>query len=122
MIENTSTRPPELHLLGGLTEGLDGYIGGMEKAGQAQFVGSDLIPTDRDAITDDDLVQLGFVLGPTVEGDPLFQTCSLPDGWTKRAADHDMWSHILDNEERVRFQVFYKAAFYDRRAAMSRAR
>lgn len=120
-IENTSTRPPELHLLGALSEGADGYIGGMEKSGQAQVVASAVIPTDRN-VPDAELTDLGFVLGAVVEGDTLFQNCTLPDGWTKRPTDHDMWSEILDNEERVRFRIFYKAAFYDRRAAMARAR
>jgi hypothetical protein len=120
-IENTSTRPGELHLLGALSEGTDSYIGGMEKAGEAQLVASAVIPTER-SVPDAELTDLGFVLGALVEGDPLFQNCTVPDGWTKRPTDHDMWSEILDNEERVRFRIFYKAAFYDRRAAMDRAR
>lgn len=121
-IENTSARRHELHLLGALSEGADNYIRGMEKAGQAQLVHSELIPTERHGITNEELSTHGFVLGSTDDGDPLFQHAALPIGWTKRPTDHDMWSEILDNEERVRFRIFYKAAFYDRRAHMSRAR
>lgn len=120
-IENTSSRDPLVHLVGGLG-GLDRYIGEMEKAGQSQVVASELIPTDRRGITNEELSTLGFVLGSTDEDDPLFQHAALPVGWAKKPTDHDMWSDIVDDEGRVRFNVFYKAAFYDRSAHMSRAR
>ena len=40
----------------------------------------------------------------------------MPQGWTRRATDHDMHSEILDEAGKIRISVFYKAAFYDRRA------
>jgi hypothetical protein len=40
----------------------------------------------------------------------------LPDGWQKRATDHDMWSELVDADGVVVASMFYKAAFYDRRA------
>ena len=51
--------------------------------------------------------------------DPLFRPATLPDGWQRKASDHAMGSHIADALGRQRVTVFYKAAFYDRKAHMS---
>lgn len=112
MIENTAKREPALHLLGALSEGSDGYIGGMEAAGQRQLVHSDQVPTEGS----DALAELGFTLGDVVAGDPLFRHVTLPEDWTKQGTDHAMHSQILDPLGRKRVGIFYKAAFYDRRA------
>lgn len=119
-IENTSTRDPIAHLVGALGRA-ERYIGEMEKAGQAQLVRSEMIPTDRRSIADAELAELGFTLGGAAEGDPLFPYARLPDGWTKKATGHDMWSEIVDETGVIRFEIFYKAAFYDRSAFMRRA-
>ncbi len=63
------------------------------------------------------LKQMGITLGAEV--DDLFVKAQLPDGWTKRATDHAMWSDLLDEQGRRRAAIFYKAAFYDRSAHMS---
>ena len=96
--------------------GSQGEIEAMEAAGQSELVLSDCIPTQTMYCTDDDLVALGFTLGAALPNDPLFRAASLPDGWSKRATDHDMWSEIVDEHGTVRVSMFYKAAFYDRRA------
>jgi hypothetical protein len=58
--------------------------------------------------------KVGFKFGDAV--DDVFIAAELPPGWTRRATDHSMWSEILDGRGRVRVSVFYKAAFYDRKA------
>lgn len=114
-IENTAGRDPLLHLAGGLG-GASRYISEMESAGQQQFVHSDRLPTE--CPDDDDLRALGFELGDPDPADPLFRPATLPAGWRREASDHPMGSHILDANGRKRVEIFYKAAFYDRRADM----
>lgn len=59
---------------------------------------------------------LGFkVIGPS-RSDELFLDVELAEGWSKKATDHDMWSDLLDDKGRKRAGIFYKAAFYDRKA------
>lgn len=91
-----------------------GGIGRQEAAGQAAFVSSDTLPIEVHGATRKQLEALGFVFGEDV--DMLFVQCKLPPGWTKRATEHSMNSEILDASGCVRATVFYKAAFYDRRA------
>ena len=93
-------------------------IGAQEKAGQQQVVRSDRLPTHLNSGTDADLEALGFTFGEPDPHDQLFRPATLPDGWTKQGSDHDMWSYVVDELGRRRVGVFYKAAFYDRRASM----
>lgn len=116
MIENTSQRDAMIHLLGSMSEGSDGYIRGMEAAGQRQLVNSTSFPTEAPIAA---LEALGFVFGPVDSGDPMFRPAQLPAGWRKEGSDHDMWSYVLDEKGRKRVSIFYKAAFYDRRAHAS---
>lgn len=57
-------------------------------------------------------------LGIEIEGeaDDLFFNAKLPAGWTIRPTDHSMWSDVLDEKGRKRLGIFYKGAFYDRKA------
>ncbi len=58
-------------------------------------------------------------LGFTVHGpadDDLFLATTMPEGWTRDATGHAMWSKVLDAQGRPRIDVFFKGAFYDRRA------
>jgi hypothetical protein len=89
-----------------------------EREGQAALVAdSTALPIDLHyPDTESDLVALGFTLGSPI--DNLFREATLPAGWQKRASDHAMWSYIDDDQGRERVVVFYKAAFYDRRAHM----
>lgn len=118
MIENTSGRNPLLHLLGSLG-GTSPYIEGLEAAGQRQLVTSDRLPVEIKHGTDAEFTALGFTFGDPDPADPLFRPASLPEGWTRQDSDHAMWSHIVDANGRRRASIFYKAAFYDRRAFMS---
>lgn len=93
-----------------------GGIERQEAAGQQSFVASDNLPKELRGATREELNALGFVFGADV--DELFVQCKLPDGWTKRATMHAMNSDLLDDKGRVRASLFYKAAFYDRRADM----
>jgi hypothetical protein len=113
--ENTADRDPIVHLVGAMSEGSEGYILGMEAAGQRQVVASDVMPLDnRDR---DAMVALGFTFGEPV--DDLFQSATLPEGWSRQGSDHAMWSHIVDERGIERVGIFYKAAFYDRSAHAS---
>ncbi|HET6636794.1 MAG TPA: hypothetical protein VFH77_17385 [Streptomyces sp.] len=87
-----------------------------EKAGQAQVVNSDQLPTNLYGQSEADFEALGFTFGDLDPSDPLFRPATLPDGWKREASDVDMWSYIVDERGRRRVSVFYKAAFYDRRA------
>ncbi|MER6515216.1 hypothetical protein [Nonomuraea sp. NPDC001636] len=120
MIENTNNPATrDAFLLGALLgQTNDELIGSQEARGQQQLVHSDRLPTkrrdDRDAYE-----ALGFTFGAPDADDPLFTPTTLPDGWTREAADdHDMWSYVVDRLGRRRVAMFYKAAFYDRRADM----
>lgn len=116
-VENTSQRDPLLHYVG-MLEGSDDYITGMEAAGQRQVVNSSVLPASTPHDSREAFEALGFVFGAPVPGDPLFVEATLPAGWVKRGSDHDMWSYIDDAEGNERVAVFYKAAFYDRKADM----
>lgn len=90
-----------------------GGIEAQEKAGQEALVASTDMPKElhpsRAAFE-----QVGFKFGDDV--DDLFVKATLPPGWKRAATDHSMHSDIMDDQGRKRVGVFYKAAFYDRRA------
>ncbi|MFC8361095.1 hypothetical protein ACFUIY_14630 [Streptomyces griseorubiginosus] len=88
-----------------------------ERAGQRQLVHSDQLPTDVDDRPA--FEALGFTFGDPDPYDPLFRSSTLPKGWKREASSHDMWSYVVDELGRRRVGIFYKAAFYDRRAQMS---
>ena len=90
-----------------------GGIEAQEAAGQAIFVRNATLPKDcnREALT-----MCGVIFGK--DADDLFVNVQLPDGWKKQATSHSMHSDLLDDKGRVRAAIFYKAAFYDRRANM----
>jgi hypothetical protein len=95
------------------------FIEGQEKAGQAELINSDWLPTEVLCATDADFEALGFTFGDPDADDPLFRPATLPDGWTRQASDHAMGSSVVDQLGRRRVSVFYKAAFYDRKANMT---
>ncbi|WP_100467562.1 hypothetical protein [Mycobacteroides abscessus] len=131
MIENTSQRHPIEHLAGCLDGNTSNYIEGMERTGQQQLLKSDLLPANAGRVWSgeggamldisgwDVLEQWGFQRGERVEGDPLFVRATLPEGWSRKGSEHAMHSTIVDDRGVERVSVFYKAAFYDRRASMS---
>jgi hypothetical protein len=88
-----------------------------ERSGQAELVAGESLPTDTGG-HDEDFLALGFEFGDPIDGDPLFRPAKLPPGWELRGSDHAMWSYVHDSDGVKRVGVFYKAAFYDRRADM----
>lgn len=91
-----------------------GGIEAQEAMGQAALAGTkDALPKD---CPQKDLEALGFVFGEPI--DDLFINATFPAGWRKKATDHSMWSELLDETGKKRGAIFYKAAFYDRRAFM----
>lgn len=94
-----------------------------EAQGQQSFVTSTTLPTEITTDKGQEILEsCGVVFGDVVEGDPMFQHVTLPDGWTRAGTSHSMHSDVLDEKGRRRIGVFYKAAFYDRSAHMSLCR
>jgi hypothetical protein len=90
-----------------------GGIEAQEAQGQREFVANETLPIDCPKA---ELEALGFVFGAPV--DDLFVSVQFPTGWEKIATDHSMWSDLVDEAGVTRGSIFYKAAFYDRRAFM----
>lgn len=97
-----------------------GGIEAQEAAGQRSFVNSETLPKDMRPEDRAALEAVGAVFGN--DKDDLFVNVTLPVGWSKRATDHSMWSELVDDKDRKRANIFYKAAFYDRSAHMSMSR
>lgn len=121
MIRNTSV-DRELNDLLILADGMSGgdgtrVITAMEKQGQAQLVESTQLPSKMKP-SQEAFEEVGFTFGEVVKGDELFCAATLPEGWRKDYTDHSMHTIIVDQLGRQRVSVFYKAAFYDRRADM----
>jgi hypothetical protein len=98
--------------------GTDRAVREQEHRGQTQVVTSSCLPTDLGSDSRAAYEALGITFGEPVDGDPLFQQVVLPDGWTRQPGGSDLWSYVVDEHGRRRLSVFYKAAFYDRRACM----
>lgn len=98
-----------------------GGIEAQEAAGQAALVRrSDLLPREissRGIRAEDLELAWGIKYGDVF--DDLFVNVTLPKGWLIEATDHAMHSKILDANGAIRANIFYKAAFYDRRADIS---
>jgi|JI10StandDraft_1071094.scaffolds.fasta_scaffold23927_9 hypothetical protein len=90
-----------------------GGIEAQEKAGTDALVQSTRMPLDlrggKQAFE-----ALGFTFGAPI--DDVFQEATMPAGWTRKTTDHSMYIMLLDEKGRERVRIFYKAAFYDRRA------
>lgn len=99
---------------------IPGGIEAQEAAGQQAMIACSMIPKDIRGATRVDLEGLGFKFGGDV--DELFVSVELPAGWKLQATPHSMHSDLLDERGRKRAGIFYKAAFYDRRATLHIAR
>lgn len=90
-----------------------GGIKKQEAEGQAALAKTDVMPIElrpsRSAFE-----AVGFSFGDTI--DDIFRQATLPDGWCKRPTDHSMHTELVDENGAVRGNIFYKAAFYDRKA------
>lgn len=134
LIENTATtaeQHPEVILARAIALGSSGSIEAMERRGSEQLVESDVLPSfglvnfEQHEFLSGQRgwhEKVGIVVVGPVEGDPLFVFVTLPDGWKKELTDHDMWSRLIDDKGRVRANIFYKAASYDRRAYVAPSR
>jgi len=100
-----------------LLDAMPGMIEASERRGQSELVHSDQLPANM-GDKRPSFERLGFRFGDPTPGDPLFIQATLPPGWSKRGTDHAMHSVIVDDAGRERVSIFYKAAFYDRRADM----
>jgi hypothetical protein len=58
------------------------------------------------------------IMDPDPE-DALFTEVLLPEGVQIQSSDHPMWSYLVDSAGQKRAGIFYKAAYYDRRAKIS---
>ncbi|MDP3730644.1 MAG: hypothetical protein Q8R14_03860 [Candidatus Omnitrophota bacterium] len=115
-IENTTLPPhPKLLLLDAIEVGGTRAIEKQEKEGQRQLANSEFLPVEGTS-NDVEWAAIGVKLGQPKAGDPLFRHVTLPPGWKIVPTDHDMWSNLVDDKGRVRAEIFYKAAVYDRRA------
>jgi hypothetical protein len=99
---------------------LPGGIERQEADGQRTLVAREMLPKEIWGATREQLTAIGFKFGADV--DALFVECELPPGWTKKATDHAMHSHLLDDKGQRRAWIYYKASFYDRVANMQMAR
>lgn len=97
-----------------------------EHQGQQELIHSDVLPTefsfDRDGSQRAALEAAGVIFLAVVVDDPLFRYVQLPSGWRRIGSDHNMWSYVVDENGRRRIAVFYKAAFYDRKAHINAER
>ncbi len=109
---------PLLGLLTTMGEGGSGILA-QEAQGQQSFVNSDTLPRQMSPETKLALSEAGVKFHELVENDNLFQYVELPEGWKKVPTDHSMHSNLVDETGRKRAEIFYKAAFYDRRASIS---
>ena len=109
-----TARDPYGFLLTALVGGSDFAIDHQERQGQSSLVNSDTLPRRLSPEDKKTLEDFGFkFLG---ESDDLFQYVEFPEGWKKERTDHSMWTNLVDPKGRVRANMFYKAAFYDREA------
>ena len=113
--EETQFQPVRL-LLGAMVMGSSRAIEHQEAQGQRELVNSESLPVRMNG-GKPILESLGFKFGKH-DGKDLFIECEMPTGWKKVGTDHSMWSNLLDDKGRVRANIFYKAAFYDRDAFM----
>lgn len=90
-------------------------IEAQEKIGQTDLCeNSSKLPKEINSGSKEDLEAMGIVFGK--DYDDLFVNVVLPKGWKIKASDHSMWSDLVDDKEKVKARIFYKAAFYDRSA------
>lgn len=93
-----------------------GGIEAQELAGQQALCASSQLPINMIRCTRQEFESLGFVFLDPPSDDQLFIRVHMPKGWELRPTDRAMWSDLVDESGKPRFLVFYKAAFYDRRA------
>jgi hypothetical protein len=100
---------------------IPGGIERQEAAGQADLVKSaDKLPKRivTNGITREHLTDAwGITFGD--DADDIFVNVTFPAGWSIRPTDHSIHSDLVDAAGVCRAGIFYKAAFYDRKAHLS---
>lgn len=92
-----------------------GGIEAQEAKGMADVIArGDLFPLEMHPPDPSVFLALGFVFGEAV--DSVFMRATLPSGWAWKATADPRYAEIVDADGCRRIEVFYKAAFYDRRA------
>ncbi len=105
---------PERFLLEGIIFGGSAAIERQEAQGQTEICAATDLPTEGSEHPA--FAAMGIVFEKPHDDDSLFRPARLPTGWRIIPTDHSMWSHLLDANGCRRASIFYKAAFYDRRA------
>jgi hypothetical protein len=97
--------------------GNPGAIEDQESIGQQELVNSCKLPIICNNWPA--LEALGVEITERGLDNDLFHDVKIPNGWTKKATDHSMWSELLNEKNKVVANIFYKAAFYDRSSHMT---
>lgn len=116
---NTTKQHPMSFVRAAFALGTSDAIEAQEAAGQVSLIESDTLPIEMSAKDAAALQSFGVQFGEPVHGDALFRYVELPKGWKKLADEHAMWSDLVDERGRKRAAIFYKAAFYDRKASLT---
>lgn len=88
-----------------------------ERFGQEELVASNQLPSDGLLGADRPRWEaLGLKILDEGADDPLFCKVELPAGWRKVPREHALWTDLVDETGKVRAEIRYKAAFYDRYA------
>src|SRR5258708_4867832 len=112
-IENTSLNPSPEWLFGGNPTAIENQ----EAEGQKLLCQSSQLPVDvrgRDAL--ETYKSLGIKVIRPSKGDKLFYDVILPSGFKIEPTEHAMHSDLINAEGKKVGSIFYKAAFYDRKA------
>jgi len=123
-IRNTSDLSDECNLLSNLLTCMESDgIERQEKQGQKELIYSSQLPlkwgcnSDRvELFKQYEKMGIKIDIAGIKKDDNLFIDVELPEGWSKQSTEHAMWSNLIDDKGRIRAQIFYKAAFYDREA------
>lgn len=110
MIRNTTNEDPMVLLVETMGSG---GIERQEARGQRELAADSALPTEGLSSLP---AEWGITSLGVRDGDPLFTNVQLPDGWKVQPTGHSMWSDLLDADGKKRAAIFYKAAYYDRRA------
>ena len=117
--EQEATDHPIIPLVESMLEEKPGdSIVAQEAAGQKSFVNSDTLPVEIGGNGKEVLEAAGVKFLGAVENDDLFQYVELPADWKKVPTEDDRWSSLVDETGKIRADIFYKAASYDRKARM----
>jgi len=98
---------------------LGGTVEQQEEQGRNELIIADQLPKtnndfDRSAL--EIYKKIGVEIVEDNNNDDLFFSVKLPKGWSKKCTGHNLWTDLLDDKGRKRACIFYKAAFYDRKA------